>query len=142
MYATPITSDPKPLPQRCFDQLTDEEIDDLLVEEEQPDEPTGKRMYCAACRQPICNESDQVSQLGAFRHTFINPYGNEFEIGCFQRARCAVSGMPSKELTWFPGYAWRIATCEGCSTHLGWEYSDPEGDVFFGLILGNLSDQP
>lgn len=133
---------PAPFPLWCFDQLTDDDVEDLLLEEEQADEPKGKRLYCAACREPVCTEQDQVSQLGAFRHTFINPFGNEFEIGCFQRAKCSVTGTPSKELTWFPGYAWRIAACEACFTHLGWEYSDPEGDVFYGLILGNLCDQP
>lgn len=34
--------------------------------------------------------------------------------------RRTVSGNPSSEFTFFPGYSWRAAKCEQCGAHLGW----------------------
>jgi len=75
---------------------------------------------------------------GAFRHTFANPHGYLFEIGCFGDAwGCAPASPPSSEFSWFKGYLWKIGVCRGCSTHLGWVFLS---DVhrFFGLILDKL----
>ena len=37
--------------------------------------------------------------------------------------RVVLQGIPSTECSWFPGYAWQIAGCSRCHTHLGWRYS-------------------
>lgn len=28
----------------------------------------------------------------------------------------------SKDFSWFPGYAWQIAVCNGCNSHVGWKF--------------------
>lgn len=44
----------------------------------------------------------------------------------------------STEYSWFPGYAWQIAQCADCQTHIGWRFSVSKGEkltpkVFYGL---------
>lgn len=74
---------------------------------------------------------------GAHRHTLCNPHGLVFEIGCFTEAPgCATVGGASEFFSWFPGYAWRIAVCRGCTAHLGWAYGS--GPAFWGLISDRL----
>lgn len=34
-----------------------------------------------------------------------------------------LSGAPSAEFSWFPGYAWTIAFCAACMAHVGWRYT-------------------
>lgn len=71
-------------------------------------------------------------------HAFLNPHGHLFEIGCFGQAPgCRVQGSPTLEFTWFPDYAWSLASCAVCAAHMGWRY-DGSGDSFFGLILPRL----
>jgi hypothetical protein len=76
------------------------------------------------------------------------------------------SSEASTLFTWFEGYAWQVASCAGCGTHLGWRFvsvcsashallraipgthpsgllrseSSPPGYDFFGLIVTRLSE--
>ena len=76
---------------------------------------------------------------GSHRHTFANPHGIIFEIGCFKQASgCAAVGPPSAEFTWFAGYRWQPGLCVACLIHLGWVFSAAGGDGFHGLILERL----
>jgi hypothetical protein len=94
--------------------------------------------WCAECRTPVASESDCIDVGGAYEHTFTNPAGVRFTIGCFRAARgCRVDGEPTLEFTWFAGYAWSYAACTNCGVHLGW-YFEAEGARFFGLILARL----
>jgi hypothetical protein len=92
-------------------------------------------LRCRACEAEITREDERIEMSGAHAHTFVNPHGHVFEIGCFARAPgCAVLGPGSAFFSWFPGYAWRIAVCSQCRTHLGWSFGD-----FWGLILPRLA---
>jgi hypothetical protein len=76
---------------------------------------------------------------GAHHHTFANPHGIVYEIGCFKSAQgCGYAGPPSTEFTWFSGYAWRVSFCTMCLTHLGWVFIAGSGDSFHGFILERL----
>lgn len=48
-----------------------------------------------------------------------------------------VSGLPTTEFCWFPGYAWRYVHCTYCGSHLGWKYLAEKPNLvprnFFGL---------
>ncbi len=106
---------------------------------EAPDD--GKALYCRACGRVITRTSDRIEVEGAHRHTFANPHGIVFEIGCFQAAPgCALMGPATDDFTWFKGFAWRVAVCGACLAHLGWRYGAAGGSHFFGLILDRLTE--
>jgi hypothetical protein len=116
----------------------------------QAPEPTGKEapepsadeapyIICRQCHQPITRPEERITVQGAHHHTFANPHGIVFEIGCFKYAQgCGYAGPPSTEFTWFSGYAWRVSFCTMCLTHLGWVFIAESGDSFHGFILDRL----
>jgi len=107
------------------------------AEEQSPEEE--EYILCRQCRQAITRPAERISVQGAHRHTFANPHGIVFEIGCFKYAQgCGYAGPPSTEFTWFSGYAWRVSFCTMCLTHLGWVFIAGSGDSFHGFILERL----
>jgi hypothetical protein len=110
-----------------------ETVEDKTVEEE------DAYIVCRHCNQMITRPADRILKDGLHRHTFANPHGIVYEIGCFSSAiGCGYSGPPTFEFTWFKGYQWRIAVCAACLTHLGWLFTSSSGDQFHGLILDRL----
>ncbi len=98
---------------------------------------------CRACGAGIARPADRIALGGRHRHRFANPYGIVFEIGCFGAADgCLAVGNPTEEFTWFSGYAWQVALCAACRTHLGWRFSATGGSRFFGLIVERLVEPP
>lgn len=97
------------------------------------------KMLCAACRTLITYWEAGLKVRGRFDHTFCNPHGLVFHIGCFSCAPgCRQMGPSSSDFTWFPGFHWRIVCCRNCQTHLGWLFQGARGGQFFGLILDRL----
>ncbi|WP_372522711.1 cereblon family protein [Sulfuricaulis sp.] len=97
-----------------------------------------KRLFCAACRHPVTHQDERIVVQGGHEHRFTNPQGIAYHIGCFREAAgCAPSGEATTEYTWFQGYAWRIAFCAHCRTHLGWRFQSGD-DYFHGLIVDRL----
>lgn len=76
--------------------------------------------------------------LGKSEHTFANPHGFFYTLGCFDRAPgCLYESKSSNEFSWFTGYLWQIAHCGHCDTHLGWRFEAPH-EAFWALILNRL----
>jgi hypothetical protein len=130
--------------QRCL-RVPPDEADaegDIAVMEETDEEMESEEeafILCRQCRQAITRPDDRITVQGAHRHTFANPHGIVFEIGCFQNVQgCGYAGAASDEFTWFAGYSWRVCFCRMCLTHLGWGFSSRGGHVFHGLILDRL----
>jgi hypothetical protein len=95
-------------------------------------------LLCRACGRVITHDRDRLSVQGAHLHTFANPQGRVFEIGCFQSAvGCGYGEGVTAEFTWFAGYQWKIAVCAGCLTHVGWLFICATSQ-FHGLILDRL----
>lgn len=108
---------------------------------EQTDRSRGRRLCCAACGHPITTTAARTSIAGHHLHTFCNPHGLVFEVGCFTEASgCAATGPAEDFFSWFPGYAWRVGICRNCHVHLGWSYG--EGPDFWGLIVDRLQERP
>jgi hypothetical protein len=98
-----------------------------------------RRLFCATCHNLITNQDDRISIQGAQEHTFTNPHGYVFHIGCFGDTRgCSYVGERMSAWSWFRGYTWRIALCGECNTHLGWLFEAAE-TRFYGLILNRLT---
>ncbi|MCF8093360.1 MAG: hypothetical protein K9K21_00725 [Desulfotignum sp.] len=95
-------------------------------------------IVCRNCNHHVTDPDQQIKMDGSFLHTFANPHGHVFEIGCFNRAKgCVRASAPSVEFTWFAGYAWEIGICANCAVHLGWIFTSKQ-HCFFGLILERL----
>lgn len=117
---------------------------DLLKEKVQKDPKAQKKddnnhILCRRCLRLISNEAERIAVQGSHKHTFANPQGIIYEIGCFRNAAgCGYTGVPTDEYTWFRGFRWRIALCGRCLTHLGWLFVSAGNLSFNGLILNRL----
>ena len=124
---------PADRPDREGDIATAEEE----VAEQEPEEE--EYIVCRQCRQAITRPAERMAMQGSHQHTFANPHGIVFEIGCFKNATgCGYAGAATDEFSWFPGYSWRICFCSMCLTHLGWLFTSNAGDGFHALILDRL----
>lgn len=103
-----------------------------------PELAPDERIVCGACGTSITHARERISVDSAHEHTFQNPLGIVYHIGCFRNAPGAAAfGSPTLEHTWFAGFAWQVAICRGCELHLGWRFSSSDS-IFFGLILSRL----
>jgi len=116
---------------------------ELVVEDQTLENALDGEEYilCRTCRHIITSPAERIEVQGSHRHTFANPQGIVYEIGCFRTAAgCGYVGPSTGEFTWFKGYSWRIAACSRCLTHLGWLYISNALPSFNGLILDHLID--
>ena len=119
----------------------DKEGGTTTAEEETSERSPEEEEYiiCRQCRQAITRPVERMAMQGSHQHTFANPHGVVFEIGCFKDViGCGYAGAATNEFSWFAGYSWRICFCTMCLTHLGWIFSSKGGDIFHGLILDRL----
>ncbi len=113
------------------------DISDETKDEEEVD--PLKAVLCARCASEVTSLDERIAVSGSHAHSFANPHGFVFEIGCFNSAKgCTPSGPLSNEFTWFMGYSWRLAVCSSCLAHLGWLFVSPGESEFMGLILDHL----
>lgn len=112
-----------------------------IVDEEAEERDERDFVYCSMCSHVLAKKSDRIDIAGSHDHRFTNPYGLEFHIGCYAEALgCAISGNREAADTWFPGFQWRLASCEDCRRHLGW-YFDQADVHFYGLIVDYIQDE-
>jgi len=95
-------------------------------------------LLCSSCANRVTGSDQAVSVGDSHFHTFFNPAGIVFELGCFRTAPgCLRAGDLTAEFTWFQGCLWCFSLCRRCGAHLGWYYQQKEAG-FFGLILARL----
>ena len=95
------------------------------------------KLLCAACGNRISSHAERIAVAGRHEHECSNPAGILYRIGCFSDATgCAQVGEATLEWSWFQGFAWRVALCARCGTHVGWGYNGVT--AFYGLILDRL----
>ncbi len=111
--------------------------------EEKSDHDVDKRraLLCTRCGLAITTRDQRIEMNGRHEHTFANPHGIIFRIGCFESAPgCVTLPEEVKEFTWFDGYAWSHAMCFLCGNHMGWKYR-AEQNCFHGLVLDRLVEE-
>ncbi len=109
------------------------------ISDEDIQEPR-QRLYCVTCGHVITDDSQRIVMGGGHEHTFFNPHGVLFHLGCFRNAPgCMAQGPPSAEFSWFPGTHWLLVFCARCRNHLGWRFQGGVDGPFFGLILNRIS---
>jgi hypothetical protein len=132
---------PLALPWCFFDPERNRQRLPERVEQRAPASAREERLFCAHCRHVITHQRERCAVQGSHEHHCTNPLGLSFHIGCFRRAPgCATIGGATHEHTWFPGYAWTIALCAQCQTHLGWRFQSAQDD-FYGLVLARLTSR-
>ncbi len=105
-----------------------------LSKEEQR-EKEEKAILCKNCHGAVTSQSSVIEVNGKHQHSFFNPAGLIYEIGCFSDAGgCITYGDFSYDFSWFPGYARNYALCKSCLLHLGWYFHTENKKNFFGLI--------
>lgn len=100
-----------------------------------PDDP-ARFLLCRECALPVADPRE-VFKLGEGPQLYLNPHGILHEVVLVRAARNLLFvGDATLEHTWFAGWAWRIALCARCRSHLGWRYEAADArspPVFFGL---------
>lgn len=88
----------------------------------------------------LTNATARTMINGSHEHTFDNPHGVRFRIGCFAWvSHCEVVMPASIYWSWFPGHAWQVEVCSRCGEHLGWLFRSADS-TFHGLILDRLME--
>ncbi|KAJ6640313.1 Protein cereblon [Pseudolycoriella hygida] len=96
---------------------------------------------CKHCNNRLANinMSFAMSKQGV-QSSYCNPSGFIHETNTVYSTlhnAVYVTGRPSIEFSWFPGYSWQITLCSSCHHHLGWKFIAIKESVipksFFGL---------
>lgn len=112
------------------------------AEDTETDGPGNFSVRCRICGHIVTRAAKSITVNGSHGHTYFNPNGVAFEIGCFSEAPgVRVQGPLSREFSWFGGHGWRYGLCGNCHEHLGWQFVADAGGDFFGLILANLVEE-
>jgi cereblon len=114
-------------------------------------------LRCNGCGEVIARRSDVfvMSTEGAIG-AYVNAHGYVHEtltLSCARNMR--IRGAPQTENSWFPGYAWILAKCQGChlirrEQHMGWRFvavdPDTRPQTFWGIrrtqLIGSSEAQP
>uniref|UniRef100_A0A8C2C5C8 Cereblon n=1 Tax=Cyprinus carpio TaxID=7962 RepID=A0A8C2C5C8_CYPCA len=89
-----------------------------------------------------CHEECGLSLYGPMA-AYVNPHGYVHEtLTVYKANNLNLIGRPSTLHSWFPGYAWTIAQCRTCGSHMGWKFSAVKKDLspprFWGLTRSAL----
>jgi len=104
------------------------EIDSAILRLRRQIELMSKCTTTLACIQCGANITDKgelfsLSQKGP-TSAYVNPGGHVHETVTFYKAKnLSLTGRPSTEYSWFPGYAWTVASCKTCHAHMGWKFT-------------------
>ena len=123
-------------PEKANGKKPEGYIEDETVPKESDN---GEYIRCRQCYQVLTRPAERIAVQGTHQHTFANPQGIVYHVGCFRSVRgCGYVGPATDEFTWFRGFSWRIAICSMCLTHLGWFFMSKGNESFNGLILDRL----
>lgn len=96
---------------------------------------------CKRCRTRLAIYNDIFPMAkGNVNANYCNPAGYIHETLTVHKTldqAVRLVDRPSTEFSWFPGYAWQIAVCNKCSSHIGWKFLAVNRNLrprtFFGL---------
>ena len=126
-------------PENNSDVMLQSRVEEETLEKQAEEE---EYLLCRQCLHVITSPAERIAVDGQHQHTFANPHGIVFEIGCFASViGCGYAGPPSDEFSWFKGFSCRVALCIRCLSHLGWLFTSSGYESFHGLILDRLVAQ-
>mmetsp|Transcript_792 Transcript_792/g.2436 ORF Transcript_792/g.2436 Transcript_792/m.2436 type:complete len:350 (+) Transcript_792:158-1207(+) len=88
-------------------------------------------LRCTGCSSQLCTASKVLASAAGL---FVNPYGAVHDMVIVSEImNTETLGRPTKEASWFPGYAWQILYCPTCEEHLGWKFTQADTSCRTGL---------
>jgi hypothetical protein len=101
-------------------------------------------IICRVCGAAVSDSDSVFAKSGeSSRVVFANPAGRVFEVLTVRRASGRISGEPTREHSWFPGFFWCYLSCAECGRHLGWSFGGPDWSApaaFYALITSEISE--
>ncbi len=108
-------------------------------DQDEKDEFKENFILCKFCNHKITTFKEKININGFHNHTFANPNGIIFDIGCYKNAPgCLYSGHFTDDFSWFKTYRWKVSICASCLAHLGWLFLSSNNNFFCGLIVDRL----
>ncbi|RXN03770.1 cereblon isoform X2 [Labeo rohita] len=102
-------------------------------------------LCCKQCQDTEITSKNEIFSLSLYgpMAAYVNPHGYVHEtLTVYKASNLNLIGRPSTLHSWFPGYAWTIAQCRTCSSHMGWKFSAVKKDLspprFWGLTRSAL----
>ncbi|KAL5965797.1 Protein cereblon [Taenia solium] len=97
-------------------------------------------LACSRCKAAISSQKNVIclSHEGSTL-AYVNPHGFIFDMLTLSTVRpdsVFLTGSPTAEYSWFPGYAWTIAHCGACNSHMGWRFTATSDDLRPRLFWG------
>nr|CAH7756186.1 unnamed protein product [Callosobruchus chinensis] len=101
-----------------------------------------RTIRCSGCDLEISDPSKVFAMSkDGIQSNYVNPGGHNYEtVTVTSVQNFQLEGKPSKQFSWFPGYAWTIMHCKNCGKHLGWRYTSSTSKpyCFYGLAKGGI----
>ncbi|KAI5631997.1 yippee zinc-binding/DNA-binding /Mis18, centromere assembly domain-containing protein [Phthorimaea operculella] len=104
-------------------------------------------LCCATCANEIARRDHIFAMSSEGVHSnYTNLGGYMHDIVTVSRAvNIELTGAPSAEYSWFPGYTWTIAVCSACMAHVGWRFDAMRKSLrptqFYGLPIVDCNKQ-
>ncbi|XP_056660526.1 protein cereblon isoform X7 [Monodelphis domestica] len=102
-------------------------------------------LCCKQCQETEITTKNEIFSLSLCgpMAAYVNPHGYVHEtLTVYKACNLNLIGRSSTEHSWFPGYAWTIAQCRVCSSHIGWKFTATKKDMspqkFWGLTRSAL----
>ncbi|XP_044518556.1 protein cereblon isoform X2 [Gracilinanus agilis] len=102
-------------------------------------------LCCKQCQETEITTKNEIFSLSLCgpMAAYVNPHGYVHEtLTVYKASNLNLIGRSSTEHSWFPGYAWTIAQCRVCSSHIGWKFTATKKDMspqkFWGLTRSAL----
>ncbi|KAI1892736.1 hypothetical protein AGOR_G00136610 [Albula goreensis] len=83
-------------------------------------------LCCKQCQDTEITTKKEIFSLSLYgpMAAYVNPHGYVHEtLTVYKASNLNLIGRPSTLHSWFPGYAWTIAQCRTCSSHMGWKFT-------------------
>lgn len=102
-------------------------------------------LCCKQCQETEITTKNEIFSLSLCgpMAAYVNPHGYVHEtLTVYKASNLNLIGRPSTVHSWFPGYAWTIAQCKICASHIGWKFTATKKDMspqkFWGLTRSAL----
>ncbi|KAJ8788170.1 hypothetical protein J1605_005469 [Eschrichtius robustus] len=102
-------------------------------------------LCCKQCQETEITTKNEIFSLSLCgpMAAYVNPHGYVHEtLTVYKACNLNLIGRPSTEHSWFPGFAWTIAQCRICASHIGWKFTATKKDMlpqkFWGLTRSAL----